>query len=71
MSVICLAELRDQLNQSTLYVDFSHIIRKLRQVLNKKTIVFDDSIGQKFAKEVIYRIMEESLAYMSAKEVGN
>lgn len=60
-----LTESRNQLNQSILYVDFNHVVRKLRQALYKKTIVFSDSIEQRFAKEVIYRIMEESLAYIS------
>ena len=60
-----LDSLRTQLNKSDLYLQFSESVKKLRYTLHHNELEFGDSVEQRFGKEVIYRVMEESLAYLA------
>ncbi len=63
-------KLRKQLEKSDLYVSFTKAAKKLRYTLNSGGLVFDDTKEQSFAKEIIYRIMEEALAYIVNLQQG-
>jgi len=65
-----LENLQIQLAKSDLYVEYNQIMRKLRHALHKNYIRFENSAKQNFAKEVIYRIMEESSAYLADLREG-
>lgn len=61
-----LKELQSQLVQSDLYLKYTQTARALRYTLHHGQLKFDNSAEQSFAKEVIYRVMEESLAYIAS-----
>jgi hypothetical protein len=65
-----LEDLQMQLAKSDLYVEYKQAIRKLQYALYKNYIQFGNSAKQNFAKEVFYRIMEESLAYLADLREG-
>ncbi|NGX55456.1 MAG: hypothetical protein KR126chlam2_01091 [Chlamydiae bacterium] len=53
-----------QLAESALFTQFSRAIKKLRIALHQGLLTFGQSVEERFAKEIIYRLMEESLAYL-------
>lgn len=63
-------DLQVQLEKSDLYVEFNKAIKKLRHLLHHNHVQFDGSAEQSFGKEVIYRVMEESLAYLGDLRQG-
>lgn len=65
-----LENLHKQLAKSDLYVEYNQALRRLRHALHNDYLEFDNSAEQNFAKEVIYRIMEESLAYLADLRQG-
>jgi len=69
-NALYLKNLQMELEESDLYVEFRQVIRKLRHAFFKNDIQFENSANQNFAKEVFYRIMEESLAYLGSLRDG-
>ena len=65
-----LENLQEQLAKSDLYVEYNQAIRSLRHALHNMRLEFNNSAKQSFAKEVIYRIMEEYLAYLANLRQG-
>ena len=65
-----LENLQEQLAKSDLCVEFNQALKKLRHALHNNYLAFDNSPEQSFAKEVIYRVMEESLAYIADLHQG-
>lgn len=65
-----LENLQEQLAKSDLYLEFNRSLSRLRYALHKNYLEFDNSPEQSFAKEVIYRVMEESLAYIADLRQG-
>ncbi len=59
-----LENLQMELSKSDLYVEFKQAIKTLQYAFYKQYIQFEISVNQSFAKEIFYRIMEESLAYL-------
>lgn len=69
-TALYLENLQMQQAKSNLYVEYKQAIKKLQHVLFKKYIHFENTANQNFAKEVFYRIMEESLAYLGDLREG-
>ncbi|MFI5344288.1 MAG: hypothetical protein ACHQUC_08720 [Chlamydiales bacterium] len=67
---IYLDSLQMELAKSDLYVEYKQAIKTLRHALHKQYIQFENSANQAFVKEVFYRIMEESLAYLGDLREG-
>ncbi len=64
------AKLKQKLYDYPLFLNFEEVIYELRDFLDSKEISFPNSNEGLFAKEVMHRVCEDSLAYIGCLEKG-